>query len=119
MAMSTIHDPLTPAADRAIRSAQRSVGAALDSLADSASAVRDGAMPIVDRTADQTSLLAHRGIDAVRDASQQVRLRARLASEGTLDYIRTEPLRAALIAAATGAALMGLLWLFSRPRLDR
>jgi ElaB/YqjD/DUF883 family membrane-anchored ribosome-binding protein len=45
-----------------------------------------------------------------------VRERTRHASDATLDYIRNEPLRAVLIAAATGAVLMALISLMRNAR---
>lgn len=69
-----------------------------------------------DRLTDQAGKAAHRGVDALNEASHQVRDRVLHASDATVDYIRAEPVKAALIAAATGAALMGLVCLMSRPR---
>lgn len=80
--------------------------------ADTLDAVADEAA----RLSDQAGRLTHRGVDALRSASRQVRVGARHASEGTIDYIRAEPLKATLIAAAAGAVLMGLVCLIGRPR---
>jgi len=75
---------------------------------------QDAIDPLISRTADDASQLAQRGMDAVKEASHQVRAQAEQASERTLGYIRAEPIKATLIAAATGAALMGILCLVSR-----
>ena len=53
-------------------------------------------------------------MDAVRDTSQQVRERAVRVSDGTVGYIRDEPVKSVLIAAATGAVLMALVGLMGR-----
>jgi ElaB/YqjD/DUF883 family membrane-anchored ribosome-binding protein len=45
----------------------------------------------------------------------QVRDQAMRASDGTLNYIKDEPVKAMLIAAAAGAALMALLGLLRKP----
>jgi len=66
------------------------------------------------RLTDQASKAAHRGVDALNDASHQVRDRVLQATDNTVNYIREEPVKAALMAAATGAALMGLICLMSR-----
>jgi hypothetical protein len=50
----------------------------------------------------------------VRERSGQLRDKAALLSDTTAGRIRDEPLKAMLIAAATGAALMALLVLISR-----
>lgn len=83
---------------------------ATNSLGDSSTA------PMLTRAAEQATAMAHRGIDAVREGSQQVRDKAQRASENTVQYIKDEPVKAVLIAAAAGAALMALVSLVSRSR---
>lgn len=68
------------------------------------------------RASERASDLAHRGIDAVRDGSQQLRERALRASDQSVEYIRHEPVKSMLYAAVAGAALMGLLSLLGRSR---
>jgi len=70
--------------------------------------------PRLMRLAEQAESLARRGADALRDGSQQLRAKAGEASEQTAGYIRDEPFKAVLIAAAVGAALMGLAALLGR-----
>lgn len=78
---------------------------------------RDGlAAPLLARATEQAGALAQRGVDSVRDASLRLRERAHRASDNTLDYIRAEPMKATLIAAAAGAALLALVALLSRSR---
>ena len=101
-------DQAAGSADQAIRSTQRVANQAFDSLSDSANGLRDHAAPMIDRAADRASALAHKGVDAVRDGSRQVRDQALRASNGTVNYIRDEPVKAVLVAAAVGAALMAL-----------
>ena len=50
------------------------------------------------------------------DAADQLRDHAKKASELASDYTRDAPVRAMLIAVATGAVLMGLISLATRPR---
>lgn len=52
-------------------------------------------------------------LDSVRDSSRQLRNKAQAASDSTVRYIRDDPVKAMLIAAATGAALMALVSLMS------
>ena len=52
----------------------------------------------------------------MRDSSQQLREKAQLASESTVAYVKDEPVKSMLIAAATGALLMGLVSLMGRSR---
>jgi len=70
--------------------------------------------PLLERAGEKASALAQRGVDAVRDRSLQVRDQALRASDNTLNYIKDEPVKAVLIAAAAGAALMVLLGLLRK-----
>jgi ElaB/YqjD/DUF883 family membrane-anchored ribosome-binding protein len=54
------------------------------------------------------------GLQRARETSQQVRDTAARASAGTVNYIRHDPVKSVLIAAATGAALMALVGLLTR-----
>ena len=103
-------------ADSAIKSTQRVTNEALDSLAGSVQDLRHQATPLLNRATEQASAMAQRGMDAVRDGSQQLRDKALRASDGTVSYIKDEPVKAMLIAAATGAALMAMASLMSRSR---
>lgn len=85
-------------ADHALKAGQRLTHDALDSLSDS---VHD--------------LRVH-GTSALRSGARQIRNTAHHASVCTKDYIRDEPVRSVLIAAAAGTILVGLLSLVSRPR---
>lgn len=71
---------------------------------------------MVNRATEQASALAHRGADAVRDSSRQLREKATHASDVTVNYIKDEPVKSILIAAATGAALMGIVSMMGRSR---
>ena len=103
-------------ADAAIRSTEKLTHIALNGLTESANGLRNGIGPMIHRAADQVSSLAHRGADAVRQRSHQLSDDAEVATVRTRDYIRDEPVKSVLIAAATGAALMGLLSLISHTR---
>ena len=82
-------------ADHALKAGQRLTHDALDSLSDS---VHD---------------LRQQGASALRSGSRQIRNTAHQASVCTKDYIRDEPVRSVLIAAAAGAIVMGLLSLLT------
>lgn len=72
--------------------------------------------PLLDRATDQASALAQRGLHAVQDSALQLREKAANTGDVTVRYIQNEPVKAVLIAAATGAALMGLVSLLGRSR---
>ncbi|KPF47790.1 hypothetical protein IP87_21050 [beta proteobacterium AAP121] len=57
---------------------------------------------------------AHRGAAALREGSHQLMDRAQHMRTDTVTYIRDEPVKSMLIAAAAGAALMALASLLSR-----
>ena len=84
--------------------------------AEHANGIASNVAPIVDRITESASALAQRGLDAVNDTSRNLRNKAQNATDTTVQYIQTEPFKAVLIAAATGAALMALISLVSRSR---
>jgi len=105
-------DPAAPAIEHALQSTQRVADQALDDLSSTARDLRDQVSPMLDRAGERASALAQRGVDAVRERSLQLRSQALRASDDTLNYIKDEPVKAVLIAAAAGAALMALArWL--------
>lgn len=113
---NNIADQAAQTADQAIKSTQQVANHALDSLAGSVQDARKQVSPLLDRATEQASALAHRGVEAVRHGSQQLRDTALHATDTTAGYIKNDPIKAVLIAAATGAALMALISLISRSR---
>lgn len=107
-------DQAARSADNAIRSTQRVANEAIDGLASSAQDLRNDVAPLINRAGEQASALAQRGVNAVRESSQQIREKALRVSDSTVMYIKDEPLKSMLIAAATGAALMALVGMLSR-----
>jgi len=84
-----------------------------------ASALVGQASHAADQVAKSTQHLAHNVSQGVRDSAQQLREKAAYAGDDAVHYIRHEPVKAMLIAAAAGAALMALVSLFSRSRNHR
>jgi len=113
---NSLADSVAQSADLAIKSTQRVANETLDTLAGTVQDMRHQAAPLLNRATEQASALAKHGMDAVRESSQQLRYKARRASESTVKYIKDEPVKSMLIAAATGAALMALVSLMSRSR---
>lgn len=105
-----------PAADGSIQSTPHLADRAVGSVAGAVQDVRHDAKPLFDRASEQASALAQRSVNAVRDGSLKLRDSAVHAKDGTVVYIKDEPLKAMLIAAAAGAALMALVGLLSRSR---
>jgi ElaB/YqjD/DUF883 family membrane-anchored ribosome-binding protein len=109
-------DNAADATQGALRSTQRATDQAFDRLSETVEGVRSKAGPMLNKVASQAEAAARRGMDAVRDTSQQLRDRAMQAQDMTVAYVKDEPIKAMLIAAATGAVLMGLITLLSRSR---
>ncbi len=86
------------------------------STAASGNSVAAQAGPMIDRAAGKASAMAHRGLDAVLEGTDHLRAKAQHAGDSTVDYIRHEPVKAMLMAAAAGAALTALISLLSRSR---
>ena len=107
-------DKVADSATGAIRSTQNVANSAFDSLSSTVDSARDQAVPVLERLSKQADDLTRRGIDSVRETSAQLRERAAELSDTATGHIRDEPIKAMLIAAATGAALMALITLMSR-----
>ena len=103
-------------ADQAIKSTQQVANETLDNLTNTMQDLCHKATPAMERAVESVNAFAHRGVDGVRETSQQLRIKAEKASENTVNYIRQEPVKAVLIAAATGAALMALINLVNHAR---
>ena len=76
----------------------------------------DRAAAASDHAGVQALGMAQRGVSALRDSSHHMLDRASRASETTVSYIRGEPVKSMLMAAAAGATLMALMSLMSRSR---
>lgn len=113
-----VADQAAKSADSAIRSTQRMANESLDQLSDKIHELRDTAVPAINRLASEAETLARRGLDTMRERSAQIRERAVRVSDNTVGYIKDEPVKSMLIAAATGAALMALVSLLSRSSRD-
>lgn len=105
-------------ADDAIRSSQRFANHTLDQIASSVETMRAEATPVLNRIATDADKLARRSAKAVRQSSEHLRGRATRARVTMLGYVKDEPVKAVLIAAATGAALMALRNLSGRGARD-
>jgi ElaB/YqjD/DUF883 family membrane-anchored ribosome-binding protein len=83
----------------------------------------DNASSALHRAGEQAAAMAQRGTDAMHHGadmlhrgSDELQYRARNLTHESTAFIRREPAKSMLIAAATGAALLGLLLLFTRGR---
>ncbi len=103
-------------AQSALRSTQRATDGAFDTMSEKIDEARGQVAPMLSKVSSQAEAAARRGMDAVRDTSQQLREKAVQASDMTVAYVKDEPVKAMLIAAATGALLMGIISMMGRSR---
>jgi ElaB/YqjD/DUF883 family membrane-anchored ribosome-binding protein len=113
---TNVADQASNSADSAIRSTQRTADEAFDALSNKVDDLRSQAAPLINRVSAKAEDAAKRGLEVMRDSSQQLREKAQMASESTVAYVKDEPVKSMLIAAATGAVLMGLVSLMGRSR---
>jgi ElaB/YqjD/DUF883 family membrane-anchored ribosome-binding protein len=107
---------LSDGIDSAASAARQATQQAFDQADSALTSARARISPTVSRLATQAQVLAARGVNAVRDGALQVKDRASLASESTVRYVKDEPVKSVLIAAAAGAALVGILALLNSRR---
>jgi len=85
-------------------------------IAAEANALTDLAADSAQHAIRSAQSAARRGVEALRETSVHLRERALKATDSTAGYIKEDPLKSVLIAAAAGAALMALLGLLGRSR---
>ncbi len=110
---SSMNSLNTPLAQATAQKAEQ-VGAAAEHAVQQ---VRERVLPAAVRLASQAEDMAHRGVEAVRESGEHLRQRALQASDRSIGYVREEPVKAVLIAAAAGAALMALTRYLSQRRV--
>ena len=101
-------------AEHAIRSTQRVAQQGMDRMTAGLDDARAQTTTALNQLAHDTESLAHRGMEAVRNGSHQLQEKSAHMRDATTSYIQHEPIKSMLMAAAVGAALMGLVALFSR-----
>lgn len=83
--------------DKAIHHTGRGLGNTLDHVG-----------PALHHTADRITDIAQQGLDAMRSGTGELNEQVREASRKTASYIRHDPIKSVLIAAAVGAGAMAL-----------
>jgi len=100
--------------DNALRSTQRAAQQGFERLSDGLGDARAESSAALQKLAHDAERLGHRGMEAVREGTQQLRDKSQHARDATTSYIQHEPYKSVLIAAAVGAALMGLVAMLGR-----
>ena len=100
----------------AVQSTQDAANKAMSKASDKATELKSDAAPMLDKVTDQAQKLMQQGREVLHDTTQRVREKAVQASDMAVGYTKDEPMKALLIAAATGALLMGLVSMMARSR---
>lgn len=121
--LTATEDSVDQAADNAankatgmIQSTKRAANVALDSLQTGVEGLRQAVPSAFSNAAAQVEDLTRRGIERARATSAQVRERVTETGERTVSYIKDEPVKSVLIAAAAGAAMAALIGWLARSR---
>jgi ElaB/YqjD/DUF883 family membrane-anchored ribosome-binding protein len=91
---------------RDAKHAAKEAGAAVSNKVDE---LRHDAGPTVARAFDRVRSVSRQSMNAVGDAAQRTRDAASYASDSIVVYTRENPVKALLIAAASGALLLSLM----------
>lgn len=105
-------------ADEALRSARRTANQTLDALQGKVDELQDSVPGALGRAAARVDEITRRGMERARDTGAHMRESVTRAGDRTVAYIKDEPVKSVLIAAATGAAVAALVTLLARSRRD-
>ncbi|MDN3920652.1 hypothetical protein [Roseateles violae] len=117
--MSPKNSPLAAQADAGIDHAADYLKQGAHNALDKADELRQAAPAALSRAAAQMEDLTRRTLDRARQAGTQMREQAQRAGDATAGYVREEPMKAVLIAAAAGALAAGVFAWLSRSRDSR
>jgi ElaB/YqjD/DUF883 family membrane-anchored ribosome-binding protein len=112
----SLADTAAAQADSAIDSTRRMANDALDTLTDKVDDVRKAAPGVLSRAAAHVDEITRRSIERAQGARDQVKEKVISAGEVGRGYIRDEPMKSVVIAAATGAAVAALVGYLCRDR---
>lgn len=105
--------------DQSVNSAKRVATDTLDQLQEGIARVRDSIPNTMSRTASQVEDLARRSVERARELKGDVSDRVERATDQTIGYIKDEPVKSVLIAAAAGAVLALVVGSLARSNQSR
>lgn len=82
-----------------------------------AEGVADKAFDAINEGAEAVSSVMDQALVSLQEATKQLREQAKKATDVAMSYTRDEPVNALLIAAVTGALLMGVVAMMVRARV--
>lgn len=110
-------DRVADKATQTVAATRQLANDALDKTQDGIDSLHERAPAALSRAAASVEDLTRRTVERARLASSQVRDQVNRAGDYTVGYIKDEPVKSVLIAAAAGAATAALVsWLASRRR---
>jgi ElaB/YqjD/DUF883 family membrane-anchored ribosome-binding protein len=109
-------DRLAAKADDALQDTQRLTDQAAHRINAGVEDLRAKTSGVLSQAAAQAEDLTRRGLGRAREVATQARERATAVRNVTVDHVQAEPMKALLIAAATGAAAALLLQWLSHSR---
>lgn len=118
-AVENFADQAAARADDAIQSTKTVANQALDSLQSSVNDLRHSGPTALTRAAAQVEELTRRSLERAREATHQVKDQVAHVGDKSVSYIRDEPVKSVLIAAAAGAAMAMLIGWMANSRSSR
>ena len=103
-------------AEQALQSTKRMGSEAAQAVQNGIDGLRESVPSAISRARSQAEDLTHRGIERARQASASVRDQATRVGDQTVGYIKDEPVKAMLVAAAAGAVAALLIGWLGRSR---
>ncbi len=100
----------------ALNGTKRRATQALDALSSSVDELRQAVPSALHRAADEAAALSNRALRSARHAREAALDNAERLGRQTRGYIREEPVKSVVLAAAAGAVVYGLISFFSRSR---
>ena len=116
---SELADRAANKAEQALQSGKRMGSDVAQAVQSGIDGLREGVPSAISRATAQAEDLTRRGIERARQASATVREQATRVSDQTVGYIKDEPVKAVLAAAAVGAIAALLIGWLGRTRNDR
>ena len=108
LSSATSSDHFNRAAE-ALKAAERDAHAAIDSAVSGLASAYGETKPLLSRVGKQARGYAQNGYAAARQQASDLRDRSLEAVDSTRGYVRDEPVKSLLIAAAVGAAVIALV----------
>ena len=96
-------------AAQALRAAEREAHAAIDQAVTGLTTAYNDSRPVLRRVGERARDLAQDSAEALRDTAAGMRDRSLRAVDSTRGYVRDEPLKSLLVAAAVGAVVIALV----------